>query len=377
MKTVSDVSASATRSTVRGEISGDPEAGARNLLLDCVGLEPGQDILFVCEDSDLAHYHAGPGDVAMKIAAELGANVYQLQTPVIFGPEEFPAPLAGAMQHVDHTVFFSRIGDQMRFNKTPGRSTATMCYALDMELLGSRFCTVPHRLITKMADKLREKFAAGGEWHVTCPNGTDFRGDLKASPLAAPDPNAFTVKLFPMGILPPTPAATMNGVAASQWLQSTQNHAYEPEGMVLDAPVFVEIKDGRITGFSGREDLVDRVRAHYDYVAGLFDIDPDYVHSWHTGFHPKTFYNGNAADNLTRWGSVAFNSPRYTHLHTCGNYPPGEISLDIMDATISLGGEVLWQDGQFVFTKRPDVLALLDDFPGHEDAFEQVWEIGL
>ena len=374
MKTVSD---NATASTAHNELSGDPDAGARNLLLDCVGLQPGQDILFVGEDSTLGHYHAGPGEFAAEVAADLGANVYQMRTPAIFGPEEFPKPLAAAMQHVDHTVFFSRIGDQVRFIETPGRSSATMCYALDIELLGSSFCTVPNTLITMMADKLREKFSAGGEWHVTCPNGTDFRGNLEASPLSAPDPNAFTVKLFPMGILPPIPAETLTGVAASQWLQSTQNHAYEPVGMVLDEPVLVAIKDGRITGFSGPDDLADRVRTHYEYVAGLFDIEPDFVHSWHTGHHPKPFYNGRAADDLTRWGSVAFHSPRYTHLHTCGNYPPGEISLDIMDATISLDGEVLWQDGEFVFTKRPDVRALLEDFPGHEDAFEQVWDIGI
>lgn len=352
-------------------------AAAENLLLNCIEMTPGQDVLFVREDSALGQYDDEAGNIAAQVAAELGANVYQIWAPNIVGPEEFPAPLAGAMQQVDHTIFFSKIGDQMRFIKTPGRSSATMCYGLDMELFGSAFCSVPHGLIMRMAEMLKHKFAAGGDWHMTCPLGTDLRGTIAPKPVVDADPNAFSIKLFPMGILPPSPATNMTGVVASKWIQSTQNHVYEPEGMVLDEPVLMEMEDARITNITGRQDVAARVRAHYNYVAGLFGIDPNFIHSWHTGLHPKTFYNGDPAENLTRWGTVAFSSPRYTHLHTCGDYPPGEIALIIIDATISLDGEVLWDKGEFVFTKRPDVRALLDEYPGHEDAFEQAWNIGV
>ena len=101
------------------------------------------------------------------------------------------------------------------------------------------------------------------------------------------------------------------------------------------------------------------------------------MHSWHTGIHPKTNYNRKPEDDVTRWAVVSFNSPRFTHIHTCGNYPPGEIAVDVIDATIRLDGEVVWDKGELIFAKRPDVVPLLDAFPGYEDAFEQIWSIGV
>lgn len=356
----------------------DPEAGARNLLENCVGLKSGETVLFVREDSAFGRYDDAPGDITVKIAAdEIGAKAFEMWTPLSMGPGKFPKPLAAAMQQVDHTVFFSRIGDQVRFNDTPGRSTVTMTYALSLDQLGSPFCTVPHQLIERLAEKLRIKFAAGGEWRITCPLGTDLRGHIPAVPLEEKDPNAFTVNLFPLGILAPSPADNMAGQAATKWLQSTQNNEYEPEGLVLEEPAILEIEKGRIRNITGRQDVAAAVNAHYDHVASLFGLDRNFVHSWHTGLHPKTFTRTKPSEDIGRWGVVAFNSPRYTHLHTCGDYPPGEISVDIIDASISLDGEMLWDKGKFLFLDNPDVQDILSDFPGHEDAFKQVWEIGL
>jgi hypothetical protein len=55
------------------------------------------------------------------------------------GPETFPKVVAAAMEQVDHTIFFSRIGDQVRFASLPGRGTCTMTYALDAGYLASDF----------------------------------------------------------------------------------------------------------------------------------------------------------------------------------------------------------------------------------------------
>ena len=119
---------------------------------------------------------------------------------------------------------------------------------------------------------------------------------------------------------------------------------------MVDDPVVLVIDGGRIIGFEGPD--AKRVEDHYDYVADLFQIDGRNVHSWHAGIHPKTWYDQRVADSLTRWGTVAFNSPRYTHFHTCGDYPPGEISPVLIDATITFDDEILWQDGRFAFLDR-------------------------
>jgi hypothetical protein len=355
----------------------DPKAGAQNLLADCVGLKPGETLLLVREDARHGKYDEAAGDVVAEVAAEMGAHVFQILSPPMSGPESFPDVLGGALQQADHAVFFSGIGDQIRFSKYTSKQTASMCYALDVDLLGSPFCSVPHSLMKKVAASLRQQLSQGGEWNITCPLGTDLKGYLEPYLVEDKDPNAFTVELFPLGILPPISASTMNGRVATKWIMSTQNRQYEPSGMVLDDHVFIDIQQGRLTEISGPASLSEKVQQHYNHVAGLFDIDRDYIHSWHTGIHPKTHYTGSVHDDMTRWGTVTFNSPRYTHIHTCGDYPPGEIALVMIDATITLNDEPLWQDGKFVFLERSEVVSLLKDYPGHEGAFEMLWNIGL
>lgn len=353
----------------------NPAAGAKNLLENCVGLTSGETLLLVCENSRYGHYDRGVAEVVGKVAEDMGATVFEIAIPPIQGPEDFPEMVGTAMQSADHAVFFSQAGDQVRFCKTPGKATKTMTYALDLDLLGSPFGTVHHGLMCEMVELLRHKWAEGGEWRVTCPMGTDLAGQLEPHPVEKKERNAFTVALFPHGILPPIGAATMTGRAATRCVMATQNRRYEPDGLVLDDTVGIAIEDGRIVGFDGES--ADAVRAHYDHVSGLFGIDRDFVHSWHTGHHPKTHYSDSMLDNIVRWGTVTFNSPRYTHIHTCGDYPPGEIAIIIIDATITLNDDVLWDAGRLAFTDRPDVQALLARYPGNEDAFDMLWNIGL
>ncbi len=353
----------------------NPVAGAQNLLENCIGLQAGQKLALVCEETGTGHYDPAVGDLVADVAKNMGSWVTQLHIPPISGPDAFPDSVSEAMQTSDHTIFFSQAGDQVRFCETPGKSTKTMTYTLDMDLLGSPFGTVHHGLMKDLAALLRARWAKGGEWRVTCPLGTDLTGYLEPRPLTAQEPNEFTVGLFPFGILPPIDAASMTGTAATKWIMSTQNRRYEPNGMIIDDAALIHIEEGRIKDFTGPQ--AETVRKHYDYVGGLFDIDPSFVHSWHAGHHPKTHYTASVADNMTRWGTVAFSSPRYTHLHTCGNYPPGEIAIIVIDSTISLDGETLWQDGEFVFTNSPEAQALLSQYPGQEDAFEMLRNIGV
>ena len=89
--------------------------GARNLLSNCIGVAPGERVLVVCEDPGCGYFDARVADVVAGEARLLGAEVVSLTTQRVAGPEAAPACLGAAMEHVEHTIFFSRIGDQMRF----------------------------------------------------------------------------------------------------------------------------------------------------------------------------------------------------------------------------------------------------------------------
>ncbi len=357
----------------------DLQKGARNLLIGCVGVKPGDEVLLVREDPGPGYYDLEAGDAVEAEARRLGAKVHSLWTAApLAGPEQFPKVVAAAMEQCDHTIFFSRIGDQVRFSRLPGSCTCTMTYALDAGYLASDFCTLPHALMQEVLRRFEAELDRARDWRITCPHGTDVSGTIPPPAGDGQEITDFTLKLFPVGIFHPVSCATMSGrVVLSNWLAATGTHGYEPQILLLDRPVAAVIEAGRIVDFEGDEALRTKVRDHYARVAEIFDIDPQVVHSWHVGIHPKTYYDGAARDNIDRWGNVMFASPRYLHFHTCGDYAPGEIAWSVIDTTVTLDGTPYWQDGRFVFLDREDVQALLAQFPGCERGFDMRTDIGL
>ncbi|MDH3690839.1 MAG: hypothetical protein OEU36_15435 [Gammaproteobacteria bacterium] len=353
-------------------------AGALNLLQDCVGVQNGDHVLFIREHSRYGYYDETAGNAVEEESRGLGANVHTLWTPPIESAETLPKIVSSAMQHADHTIFFSRIGDQLRFCDDLGPGTITMTYALDAGFLGSQFCRVPHSLMQDVLSKLQAELDSAREWHITCPLGTDVRGSIDSDAIASGNTGGFTLSLFPVSIFRPIPCRSMSGkVVLNRWIVGTANRSYEPKQLMLDQPVIAIVEQGHIVDFQGDPKNVVAVRDHYKMVSQKFDIDGDVVHSWHAGIHPKTFYPQPAETDLERWGGVTFASPRYLHFHTCGDYSPGEIAWVVIDASVDFDGTFYWKDGQFVFLERGDVRVLLPKYSVDETAFDMRQDIGI
>jgi len=109
----------------------------------------------------------------------------------------------------------------------------------------------------------------------------------------------------------------------------------------------VHFEGRRITGFSGNKHDVQAAQDHYEMVGELFDLDPMTMHSWHAGIHPGGAFGRPAAENFERWSGAAFGNPRLLHFHSCGDLPPGEISLNVLDPTICVDGANVWDAGRF------------------------------
>jgi len=327
--------------------------GALNLLQNCLDVQSGQSVLLVCEPDD-SFYNNDVIHIVEQESIRLGATTRIVKPALIKGPEAFPDSLADEVDKTDHTIFFSRIGDNIRFTKIRGQGSKTICYALDAELLASAFCTTPHNIMQEILDHLLDDMDSANEWHITCPLGTDLKGTFQnqGSRRTIKD-NAFTLGTFPVVIFPPIPCDTMSGRAViTHWLSATSNHHYEPANLVLDHPVSVFVENGKILEFESDATTIANVRRHYGHVGSLFDIKPYNVHSWHAGVNPMTYYPHPAVENIERWGSVAFASPRYTHFHTCGDYPPGEIAWSMFDTTIYIDDKKYWEDGEFVYLEH-------------------------
>lgn len=345
----------------------DLTEGARNLLRNCAELKAGETLLIVAEHPHLGWYdEAAPHAVAAE-ARSLGIE------PTILAADKPGSGANGAVMDAvtEHacTVFFARIGDQDRFATLPPGRRSVMVYARDATALGSAYGCTDHRAMAAVKRAINAAMGSARTIEVTCPLGTRIIG---APPVGAgPEPEDVAVRRFPMAVPAPMSAAGFSGrVILEGWLTSTGSQPYEPDHLRMDGRVEVELDEGRIKQFIGDRSDVDAISRHYNHVSTLFGIDKDAVHSWHAGMHPACFYDNAVDANPDRWSNNIFGSPRYLHFHTCGDYAPGEICWMVRDATVSLDGVHLWEDGRILMEnfkptadclgKHPELGSLFD-----------------
>ena len=355
----------------------DLAAGADNLLLNCVEALPGDRLLVVREDARHGFYDCtAPAFVADR-ARVLGMMVEEMEVGPPGISRRLPSVLIDAMAGVDHTVFFARLGDQLRFDGLPGRGTTTVSYAYDAACLGSGFGTTPHALMRDIKRCIEDRIVRAKRVEVTCPLGTHLVG----SPLGFTDDEIGEVRIrrFPLTVFKPVPALGFSGrVALSRWLIGSGSHYYEPYEARLDDTVFAILDEGRVVDFEGSPAVVGAVRAHHQRVGDMFGIDPFLVHSWHAGFHPQTLYPLPAGHNPARWSALAFGSPRYLHFHVCGDEAPGEICWTVIDPTIALDGKPAWLDGRLALAEMEEAEAIVRRYRDGPAAFaEPSLEIGV
>lgn len=322
--------------------------GARNMLTGCAGVAPGDRLLVVHEEDGQGFYDHACVAAVIETGQDLGARVERLELP--FRPDigAVPAPLRDAMNRADRTIFLARIGDQLRFGRALG-GQATVCYALDAKMLGSAFGTLEHDGMVAVRDAVNAALNRAREIRVTCPAGTDFAG-----PGGTVVPADVGIRRFPMSVFAPVSAQAFSGrVALPGFLVGTGSQYYEPYGMTYDGSLHARFAQGRLTGFQGDSAAVRKAEAHYDHVAGLLGLDRNCVHSWHLGIHPGCAFTDPPAADFRRWSGGAFGNPRLLHFHTCGDYPPGEISWNVLDPTVKADGVALWRDGRLDLAALP------------------------
>lgn len=332
----------------------DPAAGARNLLVDCIGLKAGERLLIVAEPVDAGHYDPALAPYLAGEARALGAEVSIREALPGAGPEDVPADLMRDIHGATHTLFLNRIGDQLRFRALPGEGSKSISYTLDLDYLGSAFATARHSAMEELHRRMVRVVAGSRRYSIRCPRGTDAQmecGDLLARLESA---GGFTVGNFPVMIVPPIPAAGLNGrLVFTHVLTSTGIHDYADSVLPLASAVDVFVTRGEIARLDGDPALVARMNAQMKRVDDLFGGEGRRIGSWHAGINPFTFFLRPALADLARWSGVSFGSPRYTHFHFCGE-SPGDICGQIFDATIAFDDTLLWERGRLALLDAPE-----------------------
>lgn len=342
--------------------------GAMALLRDCVGGKAGERLLIVREPDSAGYYDDFAPRIAANTGRDMGLTVFETVSDTFITDDAGKSKLVDTLSGFDHIVFFSRVGDQIRFSSDVKIPPSTMCYTLNVEALNSNFGKACYHGMSEIKHAIDTAFEQAENVRVTCPRGTDYSG--KPSWNADHKPEV-TLKRFPLLVPRPIPAQGMSGkIALSNFLTGTGSKVYEPYMLELPKVLFACVTDNRITHFEGDYECVQRVEAHYHAISEQFGLDPWFVDSWHAGIHPGCHFTTNAKDDIIRWSGSAFGNPRVLHFHTCGEYAPGEICWHILDPTITLDGIAVWENGRLIPERINGVSEILDRHQNLADMFQ-------
>ncbi|WP_420583915.1 hypothetical protein [Ruegeria sp.] len=347
----------------------DLHAGAENLLFRCGGLAAGDRLLVLREDPALGYYDAGICDAILECARSRQIETTVQTLPFDPMGTELPDALIREMETADRTLFLSRTGDQVRFNAAMHHIHPIMSYALDAEMLASGFGRADYAGFVALKNAVNGLMSAAEHIHVTCQLGTDFSGPGAQFPKAkAAD---VSVVRFPMSVFAPVPAQGFSGTLIQDgFLVGTGSKFYDPYGCTLREPLAVHFKDNTLSGFSGHPMDVHCAEMHYAKVGEMFGLDPLTMHSWHAGIHPGCAFTAPASQSFERWSGSAFGNPRLLHFHTCGDYAPGEISLNVLDPTIRVDGVAVWDKGVLRPETIPGGAEVLARYPSVKAVFD-------
>jgi hypothetical protein len=332
------------------------ETGARNLLLNCANARAGDRVLLVGEHDENPYFDPRLCDDVAGVADSLGVNAEVIMADAVTDASRFPGTVRDAMRAADVTIFFSRLGDQVRFVETPGNSRKIMTYTLTRKHLESPFAGIDFRAMKKIHDCLVADIKASSRYRIETANGTSLSAPMQHTlDSREADIAEFTVELFPVMIFPPIICSKLNGrLVIDDFVMSTSVRQYDGSVYYLDSPVSATVEDSRMVDFDGDAAVIDGLRRQLERAAAITGGDPYRLNSWHTGINPYTFFDGNPHDYLERWGTVSYGSPRYTHIHTAG-FDPGDASFHLMDASILFDDEPFWDRGRFVYLDRPEI----------------------
>jgi hypothetical protein len=345
-----------------------------NLLGATLGVKPDDDVAVLVEPAGARHYDPRVAAWVLTAIAARGAKARIVETAPDADPDDMPQNVSRALTDADHAIFLSRFGDRIRFKKLAGKASRTMCYLLDAADLETPFARVPYGFQKDAHHAFLNAISGARKATLACPAGSaldfDFAGGLDVSRFAT-----FTVTNFPVMIFPALSARAASGtLALTHALTSTYTHPYPDDVQPLDGTVELTVANGAIAKFGG--DQAERIERHFARVGAHFGVDPLTVDSWHAGINPGTTFRGKALDDIHRWASVAFGSPRYAHFHMCGR-GPGEICGQVFDPTIAFDGREFWRDGEFVFLAAPEMAPLYERYCVDPAIFAGKADIGV
>ncbi len=337
------------------------DKGLHNLLVRCAKIEDHNSVLIIYEKEECGFCDYSVVESTDKYCAKFGIESTIVEIPFNTENPTVSPELKEQMAEADVIVFFARLADQLRFQDFPECHKAIINYASTKTRLASSFGEADFEGFCKLKTLVDEFLSKAGEIRVTCPRGTDFKGP---GDILMGIEGDVTIIRFPMLVFSPISTRRYKGrVAIPGFLVGTGCNFYPNYLLELDETLFANFEGDHLIGFDGHPSDVKKAKKHLESISKRYNLNRDRVFSWHAGIHPGNVYPDCAKNNPAVWSSTCFGNPRILHFHTCGNYPPGEISWYVIDQTITVDGIELWKEGKFNPQELPGARELLGIYP--------------
>ena len=344
--------------------------GARNMLINGANVAEGTEVLILNQPGLVEPEIA---DIIEQEARKLGATVYVMWAGSVKGPDELPGPVMAAMKDCEVTIFNHMLAGLLRLIPFDGTGLKMLNFCTTWDTLGSEFARVHYRVMMEIMQYFGPKLAAESSYRITCPLGTDFYGDIAKPAVKKPASkqdtgDGFSLRTFPISVSPTVMSMTANGKLAVRWLTPAGIHEFEEAGIILPSPVLATIENGRMVDFEGAADAIAELKRFLDNTGGLTGKDGYIVNSWHAGTNPRCFAHVTPEQDLDAWMYMIHGNPRIVHFHTIGEPPPGEMSIPVVDPTITYGDKVFWDQGRLTILDDPEVRVLAARYHDPDDA---------
>ena len=320
-------------------------AGIDNLLFNCAKLYSGDDLLIIREKESLGWYKDDISDLVLSAASKKGIKASLIE---VGQPDNIEKKsIKNAINGHSCTIFFSRIGDQDRFEEKKYTTKRVMSYVRSAQSLSSPFGTINYFANIAFKKSIDKILSEAKKITITCPLGTKISG-LKHNNTIEKSSEVSVIR-FPLVVPTPIDCSLFSGnVVLDNYLTPTGSKVYEPNSLKINKPTNFLIDSGRITSIEGDKDDVKNINNHYDIVSKKFNLDRDRVHSWHPGLHPAISYKKSIQKDPDQWSNTMFASPKFLHFHTCGAYAPGEICWMLENHSVYVDSIPLWENGSLL-----------------------------
>ena len=184
--------------------------GAENLILRCAELSSGESVVIIFEDPELGWYDLDVVKTLSEYLKKLGINPTLLK---VSGPTNSKnINVVETVNAHDCAIFFSRIGDQDRFEVPVHGKKIIMSYIRNNQMLVSTYGRCDYRAFKELKSAINKIMVSAERVDISCSRGTSLSALLKKEKIEGS--NDVYVRRFPLGVPQPLSASTMSGQVA-------------------------------------------------------------------------------------------------------------------------------------------------------------------